>query len=108
MNADNADFYCHNQVPFVMGTTGGDRHKLLQNTKDAGAYAVIAPQMGKQVSKHADSIPVCSVICMQGEVLCNLLHRYTTGTMLSRENAFALSASLLNDTLRAFAVLCSP
>lgn len=46
---DNADFYCHNQVPFVMGTTGGDRHKLLQNTKDAGAYAVIAPQMGKQV-----------------------------------------------------------
>ena len=49
MIADNAVFYCQNQVPFVMGTTGGDRHKLLQDTKDAGVYAVIAPQMGKQV-----------------------------------------------------------
>ena len=47
--ADNARFYCQNQVPFVMGTTGGDRHQLLEDTKKAGVYAVIAPQMGKQV-----------------------------------------------------------
>lgn len=33
-----------------MGTTGGDRHKLLKDTEEAGLYAVIAPQMGKQVS----------------------------------------------------------
>ena len=33
-----------------MGTTGGDRHKLLKDTEDARVYAVIAPQMGKQVS----------------------------------------------------------
>lgn len=46
---DNAVFYCQNKIPFVMGTTGGDRHKLLQDTKHAGVYAVIAPQMGKQV-----------------------------------------------------------
>lgn len=45
----NAEFYCHNKVPFVMGTTGGDRHKLMQDTENAGIYAVIAPQMGKQV-----------------------------------------------------------
>lgn len=32
-----------------MGTTGGDRHQLLEDTKNAGVYAVIAPQMGKQV-----------------------------------------------------------
>ena len=50
MLADNAVFYCQNKIPFVMGTTGGDRHKLLQDTKHAGVYAVIAPQMGKQVS----------------------------------------------------------
>lgn len=50
MLADNAVFYCQNKIPFVMGTTGGDRHKLLQDTNDAGVYAVIAPQMGKQVS----------------------------------------------------------
>lgn len=52
MTADNAVFYCQNEIPFVMGTTGGDRHKLLQDTKDANVYAVIAPQMGKQVSLH--------------------------------------------------------
>ncbi len=32
-----------------MGTTGGDREKLIQDTIDSGTYAVIAPQMGKQV-----------------------------------------------------------
>ena len=32
-----------------MGTTGGDREKLLADTKASGTYAVIAPQMGKQV-----------------------------------------------------------
>jgi 4-hydroxy-tetrahydrodipicolinate reductase len=46
---DNAQFYCAHRVPFVMGTTGGDRQALIQGTKDAGIFAVIAPQMGKQV-----------------------------------------------------------
>jgi hypothetical protein len=47
--ADNALFYVENQIPFVMGTTGGDREKLIEDTTAAGSYAVIAPQMGKQV-----------------------------------------------------------
>lgn len=34
----------------MMGTTGGDRTKLIDTVKKAGTYAVIAPQMGKQVS----------------------------------------------------------
>lgn len=46
---DNARFYAANGVPFVMGTTGGDRDALISETKAAGVYAVIAPQMGKQV-----------------------------------------------------------
>lgn len=32
-----------------MGTTGGDRVKLLETVQNAKNYAVIAPQMGKQV-----------------------------------------------------------
>lgn len=47
--ADNAVFYGENAVPFVMGTTGGDRQLLIEDTKRLGTYAVIAPQMGKQV-----------------------------------------------------------
>ena len=46
---DNATFYCQNNVPFVMGTTGGDRVSLVEDTKLAGNYAVIAPNMGKQI-----------------------------------------------------------
>lgn len=44
-----AALYAKHKVPFVMGTTGGDREKLLRDTEAAGVYAVIAPQMGKQV-----------------------------------------------------------
>ena len=45
---DNAAFYISNGVPFVMGTTGGNREKLLADVQTAGIHAVIAPQMGKQ------------------------------------------------------------
>ncbi|GAQ84419.1 dihydrodipicolinate reductase [Klebsormidium nitens] len=45
----NAEYYISRGVPFVMGTTGGDRTKLIDTVKKAGTYAVIAPQMGKQV-----------------------------------------------------------
>lgn len=32
-----------------MGTTGGDREQLVADAEAAGIYAVIAPNMGKQV-----------------------------------------------------------
>ena len=48
MPAENVEFYANNGVPFVVGTTGGDREKLLRDAQAAGSYAVIAPQMGKQ------------------------------------------------------------
>ncbi|MQL74616.1 hypothetical protein Taro_006962 [Colocasia esculenta] len=45
----NAELYCKIGVPFVMGTTGGDREKLYKTVEDSNVYAVISPQMGKQV-----------------------------------------------------------
>lgn len=45
----NADLYVKHQMPFVMGTTGGDREKLFADVKKSKLNAVIAPQMGKQV-----------------------------------------------------------
>ncbi len=36
---------CH----LVMGTTSGDWNKLVKDVEASGVYAVIAPQMGKQV-----------------------------------------------------------
>ncbi|UCH23718.1 MAG: dihydrodipicolinate reductase [Deltaproteobacteria bacterium] len=46
---ENAQFYCNHSLPFVMGTTGGDR-KLLEDTVAASSIpAVIAPNMAKQI-----------------------------------------------------------
>jgi 4-hydroxy-tetrahydrodipicolinate reductase len=46
---DNAEFYCECGLPFVMGTTGGDREKLTQTVLDSNVCAVIAPNMAKQI-----------------------------------------------------------
>jgi hypothetical protein len=48
--ADNAKFYAENGVSFVMGTTGGDPAVVAAAAEAAGVYAVVSPQMGKQVS----------------------------------------------------------
>lgn len=45
----NAEFYCGCGLPFVMGTTGGDRERLQATVAAAGLAAVIAPNMGKQI-----------------------------------------------------------
>ena len=46
---DNADFYRKTGLPFVMGTTGGDREMLIQTVRKATVCAVIAPNMAKQI-----------------------------------------------------------
>lgn len=45
----NAEFYCANKIPFVMGTTGGDRTHLMETVKQSGNCAVIASNMAKQI-----------------------------------------------------------
>ena len=46
---DNTAFYCQRDLPFVMGTTGGDREKMIQTVVNATVCAVIAPNMAKQI-----------------------------------------------------------
>ncbi len=45
----NADFYCRHGLPFVMGTTGGDRKALEQRVRDSGISAVVAPNMAMPI-----------------------------------------------------------
>ena len=45
----NADFYCGHGLPFVMGTTGGDRTRLLDTVAASATSAVISPNMAKQI-----------------------------------------------------------
>jgi 4-hydroxy-tetrahydrodipicolinate reductase len=46
---DNAGFYCKRRLPFVMGTTGGDREELTRTVVNSSVCAVIAPNMAKQI-----------------------------------------------------------
>lgn len=45
----NTDIYTAQKCPFVIGTTGGDRAKMMKVTEDSETYAVIAPNMCKQI-----------------------------------------------------------
>lgn len=45
----NAEFYTAHHLPFVMGTTGGDREKLAETVQASDIAAVIAPNMAKQI-----------------------------------------------------------
>jgi 4-hydroxy-tetrahydrodipicolinate reductase len=45
----NAEFYGLHRLPFVMGTTGGDRKKLEETVLSSSVAAVIAPNMAKQI-----------------------------------------------------------
>jgi len=60
----NALFYAEMGVPFVMGTTGGDREKLIADMEAAKHFAVIAPNMGKQI------------VAMQAALLEDLASKY--------------------------------
>lgn len=45
----NSEFYVRHGIPFVMGTTGGDRVALDALVRGAGHPCVIAPNMAKQI-----------------------------------------------------------
>lgn len=45
----NAEFYCEMGIPFVMGTTGGNRELLHKTVENSDNVAVIAPNMAKQI-----------------------------------------------------------
>lgn len=45
----NAELYCQCEIPFVMGTTGGDRDSLTKTVEQSNISAVIAPNMAKQI-----------------------------------------------------------
>lgn len=45
----NTEFYCANSLPFVMGTTGGDRKAMHDCMVTSSIPAVISPNMAKQI-----------------------------------------------------------
>ena len=50
----NTEFYCANSLPFVMGTTGGDRKAMHDCVVTSSIPAVISPNMAKQIVAAED------------------------------------------------------
>ena len=46
---ENAEWYTAHKLPFVMGTTGGDRDQMMSLLDAQKTYCVIAPNMAKQI-----------------------------------------------------------
>lgn len=79
----NALFYTQNKIPFVMGTTGGDRDKLEQTVKQASTPAVIAPNMAKQI------VGFQAMMEYAAKTFPNLFHGYTLEVIESHQNGKA-------------------
>jgi 4-hydroxy-tetrahydrodipicolinate reductase len=45
----NCEWYCDHDIHFVLGTTGGDRNRIVETVQNSKICAVIAPNMGKQI-----------------------------------------------------------
>ncbi|MDP3998237.1 MAG: dihydrodipicolinate reductase C-terminal domain-containing protein [bacterium] len=52
----NAELYAEMGIPFVMGTTGGNRQKLVETVKNSEISAVIAPNMAVEVVRIQHAI----------------------------------------------------
>ena len=46
---DNAEFYCLHNLPFVMGTTGGNRQEIIETVLKHSTLAVISQNMAKEI-----------------------------------------------------------
>lgn len=79
----NARFYVKHRIPFVMGTTGGDRKALEETVKKARVPAVIAPNMAKPI------VGLQAMMAYAAEAFPGLFKGYTLRVKESHQKAKA-------------------
>ena len=79
----NGEFYCRNGLPFVMGTTGGDRDALSNTVGQSKISAVIAPNMAKQI------VGFQAMMAYAAETFPNLFNGYSLKVKESHQNGKA-------------------
>ena len=57
----NTAFYCEQQLPFVMGTTGGNQDQLVEMVESSQNTAVIAPNMAKPIVAFQEMVEHAAV-----------------------------------------------
>ncbi|MFO7494408.1 MAG: dihydrodipicolinate reductase [Desulfobacterales bacterium] len=98
----NAEFYCGHGLPFVMGTTGGDRDRLQATVAAAGLAAVIAPNMGKQI------VGFQAMMAWAAETFAGLFSGYRLSVRESHQQGKADTSGTARAMLRYFSALGAP
>ena len=98
----NAEFYCTNALPFVMGTTGGDRDKLKDTIAASPIAAVIAPNMAKQI------VGFQAMMAYAAENFPNLFEGYTLTIKESHQQGKADTSGTAKAMVKYFNALGTP
>ncbi len=92
----NAGFYCKQGIPFVMGTTGGDRKFMGKIVRSSSISAVIAPNMAKQIVGFQAMIKWCS------DTFPNLFRGYSLEIRESHQSGKADTSGTAKSMIRYF------
>ncbi len=92
----NAEFYCRHELPFVMGTTSGDRKRLEETVLASSIVAVIATNMAKQIVGFQAMMEYAAENCP------NLFVGYTLFIEESHQQGKADTSGTAKDMVRYF------
>jgi 4-hydroxy-tetrahydrodipicolinate reductase len=98
----NVEFYCSHALPFVMGTTGGDREKLAESVTESSISAVIAPNMAKQI------VGLQAIMAYAAETFPGLFNGYTLHVKESHQQGKADTSGTAKAMIRYFNALGVP
>ena len=98
----NAGFYCRNNLPFVMGTTGGDMATLEGVVGRSQISAVIAPNMAKQI------VVFQSMMKYAADTFPNAFKGYILEITESHQKGKADTSGTAKDILASFNALGIP
>jgi 4-hydroxy-tetrahydrodipicolinate reductase len=92
----NAEFYCRLGLPFVMGTTGGDREAIAEAVRRSDTAAVVAPNMAKQI------VGFQAMMEYAAETFPGLFHGYTLEIRESHQRGKADTSGTARAMVRHF------
>jgi len=98
----NAAFYCTHDLPFVMGTTGGERDRLENRVKTSATAAVIAPNMAKQI------VGFQAMMAYASENFPNLFEGYSLEVNESHQKGKADTSGTAKAMVKYFNLLGTP
>ncbi len=93
---DNVRFYCASGLPFVMGTTGGDREALARTVAGSNTAAVIAPNMAKQI------VGFGAMMAWAAETFPGLFNGYTLAIRESHQKGKADTSGTAKAMVQSF------